>query len=77
VGQLFGLLTRFPNLEWIPVSVQIAALAARYRAEYGLKTPDAIQAATCVYAGVPALITNDVVIRRIPEINVLVLDDLL
>jgi predicted nucleic acid-binding protein len=73
---LVGLLTKFPNLDLIPVSVPIAALAARYRAEYGLRTPDAIQAATCIYSQVPALITNDASFRRIPEINVLILDDL-
>jgi predicted nucleic acid-binding protein len=77
VGASLGLLSRFPNLEWIPVSIQIAALGARYRAEYGLRTPDAVQGATCVYSGVSGLITNDRVFQRIPELDILVLDDLL
>jgi predicted nucleic acid-binding protein len=77
VGEFFALLTKYPNLVWVPVSVQIAALAARYRADYGLRTPDALQGATCVYSQVPALITNDLVFKRIPELEILVLDDLL
>ena len=77
VGEFFGVLTRYPNLEWVPVSIQIAALAARYRADYGLRTPDALQGATCVYSQVPSLITNDLAFKRIPELTVLLLDDLL
>jgi predicted nucleic acid-binding protein len=61
----------------VPVSVQIAALAARYRAELGFRMPDALQAATCVYSRIPSLITNDSVFKRIPELDVLTLDDLL
>jgi predicted nucleic acid-binding protein len=77
VREFFALLTRYPNLEWVPVSVQIAALAARYRAQYGIRTPDAIQGASCVYSEVSAFITNDPVFKRIPELDILLLDDLL
>jgi predicted nucleic acid-binding protein len=77
VGEFFALLTRYPNLEWVPVSMQIAALAARYRAAHSLRTPDALQAATSVYSSVSALVTNDPVFKRISELHVLVLDDLL
>jgi predicted nucleic acid-binding protein len=77
VREFFALLTRYPNLEWVPVSVQIAALAARYRAQYGMRTPDAIQGATGVYSEVSAFITNDAAFKRIPELDILLLDDLL
>ena len=74
---LAGLLCRYPNLNLIPVSVAIAAVAARHRADYNLKTPDALQSATCVCSEVSLFITNDAVFRRIPELEVVMLDDLL
>ncbi len=77
VGEFFLLLTRYPHLEWMPTTVPIAALAARFRATYRLRTPDALQAATAVYSAATGLITNDVSFRRLTEIQVLVLDDLL
>lgn len=75
VGEFVALLTRYPNLEWVPVSFQIAALAARYRADHSLRTPDALQGATCVYSQVPALITNDPIFKRITELDILLFDD--
>ncbi len=74
VGEFFLLLTRYPHLEWMPTTVPIAALAARFRATYRLRTPDALQAATAVYSAATGLITNDVSFRRLTEIQVLVLD---
>lgn len=52
-------LQRFRHLEINPVSSEIAAEAARIRAEYRLRTPDAIHAATAKVAAADALITND------------------
>ncbi len=77
VGEFFALLTRYPHLEWVPASLQIAALAARFRSEHRLRTPDALQAATAVYASATGLITNDAVFRRLNEFQVLLLDDVL
>jgi predicted nucleic acid-binding protein len=42
-----------------------------------LRTPDAIQAATAVHAGVTALITNDAVYERVDAFETLVLDRIL
>ncbi len=39
-------------------------MAARMRALYGLKTPDALQAATAVRSGATAFITNDAGLKR-------------
>ncbi len=77
VGEFFALLTRYPHLEWVPASLQITALAARFRSEHRLRTPDALQAATAVYASATGLITNDAVFRRLNEFQVLLLDDVL
>ncbi len=77
VGEFFSLLTRYPNLEWMPTTVPIAALAARFRVLHRLRTPDALQAATAVYSRATGLITNDAAFRRLGEVRVLLLDDIL
>jgi predicted nucleic acid-binding protein len=77
IGEFFALLTRYPHLEWVPASLQIAALAARFRSEHRLRTPDALQAATAVYSSATALITNDAAFRRLSEFQVLLMDELL
>jgi predicted nucleic acid-binding protein len=72
---LYALLTTIPNLEWVAPSLHIADLAASLRASYRLQTPDAIIAATAVLCNASALVTNDPIFRRIPNLNVLILDD--
>ena len=55
---------------------EISFEAARLRASYAIKTPDAIQIATGKVYGADTFVTNDAGLRKIPEINVLLLDDL-
>lgn len=45
--------------EVVPVSAEIATSAARLRARYRLKLPDAIQLATALEIGADALVTHD------------------
>lgn len=54
----------------------IARNAAALRARYNLKTPDAIQIATCIETRCQALLTNDLSFKRITELQILVLDEL-
>ncbi len=54
----------------------IAEQAAALRAKYGLKTPDALQIATALETGCHAFLTNDMGLKRVSEIRVLVLDEL-
>jgi predicted nucleic acid-binding protein len=77
VNDFYGLLSTYPNLQWIPPDLQIADIAARLRAEYRLRTPDALQAATAVHARVGAVVTNDAAFGRIKAFETLILDDLL
>jgi predicted nucleic acid-binding protein len=77
VNWFYGLLSTYPNLGWIGPNLEIADLAARFRGLHRLRTPDALQAATAVYAGATGLITNDAVFERVPELETLVLDRLL
>ena len=69
----------FENAEEItlvPVDVQIARRSAHLRARYNLKTPDALHLATAVESACQAFLTNDLNIRRVTELRVLVLDEL-
>ena len=77
VDEFYGLLSTYPNLDWIAPSLQIADLAARIRGEHRLRTPDAIVAATAVHARASGLITNDSTFERVPDFETLVLDSLL
>jgi len=75
--EFYALLTTYPNLDWIAPGLEIADSAARIRAAHRLRTPDALQAATAVYARATGLITNDPVFQRVEGLETLVLDGLL
>ncbi|MYC37626.1 MAG: type II toxin-antitoxin system VapC family toxin [Chloroflexi bacterium] len=50
---------------------------ARLRANSGLKTPDALHAASALQAGCTLFVTNDADFRRVEGLPVTILDDLL
>jgi predicted nucleic acid-binding protein len=77
VDAFYGLLSTYPNLEWVAPDLQVADVAARIRAEHRLRTPDALQAAIAVRAGAGGMVTNDPVFARVAAFETLVLDDLL
>ncbi|MGA8271034.1 MAG: PIN domain-containing protein [Candidatus Sulfotelmatobacter sp.] len=77
VDAFYGLLSIYPNLQWVVPDLQIADLAARLRAAHRLQTPDALQAAAAVASNATALITNDPVFTRIEAFETAVLDDYL
>jgi len=64
------------NLKTLPVSSEIAAEAARIRATYGLKTPDAIQLATARVGNATAFLSNDEGLTPIPGLQLILLDRL-
>jgi predicted nucleic acid-binding protein len=75
--EFYGLLSVYPNLEWIAPSLEIADLAARIRAAHRLRTPDALQAATALHAHATGLVTNDPIFERLQNLETLVLDRIL
>ena len=77
VDEFYGLLATYPNLDWIAPDLEIADMAARIRAMHGLRTPDALQAATAVRSHVTGLVTNDPVFERVDLFETLVLDRIL
>jgi predicted nucleic acid-binding protein len=75
--EFYVLLSTYPNLEWIAPNLEIADRAAKLRAVHGLRTPDALQAATAVHAGATGFVTNDPVFERVIDFETLLLDKLL
>jgi len=69
------LLATFPNLRLIDVSRGIGELAARLRAAHGLPMPGMIQVATALTAGATGFISNDAEFRRVKDLEILLLDD--
>jgi len=59
------------NWEIIPVTEEIAILAARIRAVRNLRLPDAIQVATAVATGSVALVTHDIDFSKVQEIKII------
>lgn len=76
-NDFYGLLSTYPNLDWIAPNLEIADLAARIRALHRLRTPDALQAATAAQGRATGFITNDSVFERVEGFQTLVLDKLL
>jgi predicted nucleic acid-binding protein len=76
VDEFYGLLSTYPHLDWIAPNLEIADLAARLRALHRLRTPDALQAATAMYAQATGLVTNDPLFERVEAFETLVLDRL-
>ena len=60
----------------VSITPQVGDRAAHLRAAYGLKTPDALHIATAMGAGCDAFLTNDLGLKRVTELSILILDDL-
>jgi len=67
----------FPNLQIKTLNENIAEIASGLRAGYNINTPDAIQIATSLEAKADIFITNDATLKKISEIKVLLLSEML
>jgi predicted nucleic acid-binding protein len=70
------LMFQMPNLTVCPMDEEVAEEAARVRAVYNFKMPDAIIAATAIVHGADVLLTNDRLLAGIKEIPVSLLETL-
>jgi predicted nucleic acid-binding protein len=71
-------LWRQANTGLLPITQDVLREAARLRALIpGLKTPDAVHAATALLHGCILFVTNDVGFRRVPGLPLAILDDVL
>lgn len=75
-AQYRNILLNSEGITVLPVSRQIADESARLRARYNLRTPDSIQMATAITEGAQFLLTNDSELPSLPNLQVLVLDNL-
>ena len=77
VFKFYALLTSYPHLSWVPMTLHVADHAAKLRAECQLKTPDAIQAATAISCGATGFICNDKAFAKVTNFEILIIDDCL
>ncbi|MBA7497370.1 hypothetical protein ES704_00098 [subsurface metagenome] len=71
------LLETFPNLQVKTLDENIADVASSLRANYNINTPEAIQLATSLEAQADIFITNDTSLKKVTEIKVLLLSEML
>lgn len=69
--QYRAFLTRSHGLRMDPITSEVLCAAARLRAAYNIKTPDAIQLATALIARCPVYVTNDRNLPPVPGIRIL------
>ena len=67
-----------PNVRLVPITTNTLLRAAKLRAEIpGLRTPDAIHAASALQQNITSFLTNDSGFRRVPGLPVLLLSEFL
>jgi len=76
VEEYKNILCNSPSIDIIDLTVDIAIKAAALRAKYGLITPDSIQVATALNASAEYFLTNDIRLKAISEIEILILDEI-
>jgi len=71
-----ALLVNFPNLDIVDLDRNVIRQAARLRAEYRIRPPDAFQASVSLLYGADVFITNDGLLKRLQnKLEVIALDD--
>ena len=63
-----------PSLTLRVLDSDLARRAAQLRARYQLRTPDAVQIAAALEFGAPVFLTNDDRLRKVTEVEVIVLE---
>jgi predicted nucleic acid-binding protein len=69
-----AIITSLPNLDVVGLDHLTARRAAELRARHNLRTPDALQIGACLQHGATAFLTNDRRLRRVPNLEVVVLE---
>ena len=60
-----------PDLAWVGLTRDVVELAATIRAKHGLRTPDALQAASCLQLGADhVFLSGDSAFKRVGGLNV-------
>lgn len=65
-----------PDLEWVELSAAVVEKATHLRAEHNLRTPDALQAASCLQLGADAvMVSGDAAFQRVPALRLALVSD--
>lgn len=75
-AQYRDLLIGSANFELVSIDPGVAERAAGLRVRYNLRTPDALQVAAALAAGCQAFLTNDQTLKRVTNLQIVILDDL-
>lgn len=76
VAQIFtDLLVNSQSVLFCPIDERIADKAAELRVRYNLTLTDAFQIATAIQAGCEAFLTNDVELKRVTDIPILIVSE--
>lgn len=70
------LITSGSNTEFAALDQKVAEKAAELRAKYNLTLTDAFQVAAALTQGCDAFLTNDVTLKRVTELDMIVLDEM-
>lgn len=63
-----------PDLVWVELGKDVVELATAIRVKHGLRTPDALQAASCLQLGAKHIfLTGDAAFKKVAGLNVTVL----
>ncbi len=66
-----------PDVQMLPITQSVLEAAANLRATLGLKTPAALHVATALLNSSMLFVTNDSAFRRVTDLNVTVLSELI
>lgn len=75
--KIYALTSTYPKIEWVPLTMNLADRAAELRARYRLSTPDAIQLATAIGYKAVRFYGNDRGLRRVKEVECILVEDLI
>jgi predicted nucleic acid-binding protein len=65
-----------PDLVWVELSKNVVELATVIRVRNGLRTPDALQAASCLQLGARhQFLTGDIAFKKVAELNIKLLHE--
>lgn len=71
-----SILINAKGLDIFDVTISVSIKAAELRAQYNVRTPDAIQLATAIDQNAHYFLTNDHRLKPVKEINIITLDEL-
>jgi predicted nucleic acid-binding protein len=70
------ILTTAKGIDIFDINIAVSKEAAKLRAKYRLRTPDAIQLGTAIIFGADMFLTNDTILKSVSEIKVVTLSEI-